>query len=260
MNKKLLILFIFILVLIAGVFVLNFHNIGANFLWNLSNGGQWIFPLVTIGALIDSINLCAITILLLTVGFLFSVGQFHSAILKIGAAYIFGIFLVYVLIGLGILHTLYLFNTPHFMAKIGAFILILFGVITLIDEFFPAFPIKLKIPHFAHHRIAEQMMKVSLPGAFLLGGLVGLCAFPCVGGPYLMVLGLLHDATTYLKGFIYLIYYNLLFVLPLVIILIIGSNKTLYDKLENWQKQKTFKIKLISGLAMIALGIVILML
>ena len=128
---------------------------------------------------------------------------------------------------------------------------------SLINEFFPAFPIKLRIPHVAHQKMAELMEKGSIPTAFLLGGLVGLCEFPCTGGPYLMVLGLLHDQATYLKGLGYLILYNLIFVLPLALILLIASNKALLDKVQSWQREKRMGMRLGGGIAMIALGIII---
>jgi len=260
MKKKIIILICFLFFLIGGVLILKSQNIETKFLWNLSNGRQWLFPIVTVGALIDSINPCAFSILLLTIAFLFSLGQLRLRILKIGSVYILGIFLIYLLIGLGILQVLYLFNTPHFMSKVAAGLLIIFGVINIINQFFPSFPIKLKIPTLSHYWIAQLMEKASLPAAFLLGGLVGIFEFPCTGGPYLMVLGLLHDKATFLKGLIYLIYYNLLFILPLVIILMIGSNRIVYDKIETWRKQKTFKMQFFSGLGMIILGIIILML
>jgi len=259
-NKKLLILIVIAVILIGGVLIFKSQNIGTQILWNLSSGGKWLFPLVTAGALIDSINPCAFSVLLLTIAFLFSLGQLRARILKIGTVYVLGIFLIYLLIGLGILQTLHFFNTPHFMAKLAAWLLIILGVISIINEFFPSFPIKLKIPAASHHRMAQLMEKASLPSAFLLGGLVGLCEFPCTGGPYLMVLGLLHDKATFLKGLAYLIYYNLIFILPLVIILMIGSNRAVYDKIENWRKQKTVKMQFLSGLGMIILGIIILML
>jgi len=164
---------------------------------------------------------------------------------------------VYVLIGLGILGTLHIFNTPHFMAKVAAIILIAFGLIELINNFFPAFPIKLKIPDFAHKKMAQLMVKASLLSAFLFGMLVGVCEFPCTGGPYLMVLGLLHDNATYFQGFIYLVYYNLLFVLPLAIILLVASNQTLLEKVKEWRKREGGGMRFVSGLVMILLGIVI---
>ena len=168
-----------------------------------------------------------------------------------------GIFLVYLLIGLGITQTLHIFNTPHFMAKLGAALLIVLGLINVAGEFFPAFPVRLRIPHLAHRKMAELMDRSSLPAAVALGGLVGLCEFPCTGGPYLMVLGLLHDKLTYLSGVGYLLLYNLIFILPLVIILLVASNKGLLEKIQAWQAQEKPLMRLGGGIAMIILGILI---
>ncbi len=217
-------------------------------------------PIITTAALIDSINPCAFSILLLTIAFLFTLGRSHLNILKIGLLYILGIFIVYILIGLGILQTLQIFNIPNFMGKFGASLLIIWGAIELLGAIFPNFPIKLKIPQGSHKTMALLMEKGSAPTAFLLGGFVGLCEFPCTGGPYLMILGLLHDQANFWKGMIYLIYYNLVFILPLIIILIIASNKTLLEKVQNWKSTNIKKMRFASSLAMIILGVVIFML
>ena len=234
--------------------------IGTTALWDISNGGKWLFPLVVVSALIDGINPCAFSVLLLTIAFLFNIGKLRSSVIKIGSTYIFGIFVAYLLIGLGILQALHFFNTPHFMAKVGALLLIALGVLSIINELFPKFPIKLKIPHFAHHKMAQMMEKASLPTAFLLGALVGLCEFPCTGGPYLMILGLLHDQSTYLPGLGYLIFYNIIFVLPLVIILLISGNESVVTKVQSWQQKDRKLMRWGGGLAMIILGMLIFLL
>ena len=258
-NRRLLIL-LSILVLVIGLLLLLKSSTGsAQFIWNMSKGGTFLFPLVSLSALIDSINPCAFSILLLTIAFLFSLGVMRSGIIKIGAAYIFGIFLAYLLIGLGILGTLHIFNTPHFMGKLGAFILIIFGIINLLNEFIPKFPIKLQIPHFAHNKMADLMKKSSLSAVFFLGMLVGLCEFPCTGGPYLMVLGLLRDSSTYLRGLSYLIWYNFLFVLPLLAVLFVASDRSVLEKLQEWKRTNLNKTRLFGGLIMIVLGILILL-
>lgn len=244
------------LLIVSAVFF-QLGGIGTGALWNLSDEGTWLLPLVGVSALLDSINPCAFSILILTIAFLFSLGRLRSSVLEIGSIYILGVFLVYTLIGLGILQTLHLFDTPHFMAKVGASLLIVLGLINVTNEFFPAFPVKLKIPHVAHYRIAALMEKGSLPSAFVLGGLVGLCEFPCTGGPYLMVLGLLHDRATHATGVGYLLLYNLIFILPLVIILLISSDKVLLEKVETWKKHNTRAVRLWGGNAMVALGLVI---
>ncbi len=229
------------------------------FIWSLSAGGTKLFPLVSLAALIDSINPCAFSILLLTIAFLFSLGIIARArILQVGAAYLVGIFVAYLAIGLGILQALHLFNPPHFMGRLGAYLLIGLGVINLINYFFPAFPLKLQIPRAAHSKIADLMQKTSIPAVFLLGMLVGLCEFPCTGGPYLMVLGLLHDAQTKFRGFGYLIWYNLLFVSPLVVVLLLASQHAVLTKLQAWKRDNLNAVRLWGGVITILLGLLIL--
>jgi len=229
----------------------------APLLWKISNRGAAFMPLLVVAAIVDSINPCAFSILILTIAFLLSLGKLRSGILKIGGAYIFGIFLAYILIGLGILQALHFFNTPHFMAKVGAVLLVGLGGINLINEFFPAFPIKLRIPQAAHSKMAALMEKASAPTALLLGGLVGLCEFPCTGGPYLMVLGLLHDRAAAFTGFGYLMLYNLIFILPLIVILLIASDGALLAKVQEWRKSETRNMRFWGGIAMVVLGAII---
>ncbi len=260
MNKKLVILITVGVILFGSVILLKTGNIGTTALWNLSGEGKWLLPLVGIAALIDSINPCAFGILLVTIAFLLSLQKTRASILKIGGIYILGLLMVYILIGLGILQALHIFNTPHFMAKVGALLLIVLGGINLINEFFPSFPIKLRIPQAAHTKMARLMNKASLPAVFLLGALVGLCEFPCTGGPYLMVLGLLHDQGTYFAGVGYLLLYNLIFILPLVIILLIASDGALVAKVQAWKKSETMHMRLWGGIAMVILGLLILFL
>lgn len=260
MPKKLLSIITAGLLLFGAFAFFRFTDFGAGVLWSVSDAGKLLLPLVAVAALIDSINPCAFSVLLLTLAFLVSMGKLHSHIVQIGGAYILGIFFAYLLIGLGILHALHLFNTPHFMGRVGAILLIALGVVNVINEFFPAFPVKLKIPSAAHHTMANLMGKASIPTAFVLGGLVGLCEFPCTGGPYLMVLGLLHDQATYLAGVGYLIFYNAIFVLPLVLVLLFASDTTLLDRVKSLHNTNRRAMRFGGGIATIALGVIIFLL
>ncbi|KKW45942.1 MAG: hypothetical protein A2681_02650 [Candidatus Liptonbacteria bacterium RIFCSPHIGHO2_01_FULL_56_18b] len=243
-------------VLIGGAWFMSSPQ-SAAFLWRISDSGKWFLPVLAVAALADSMNPCAFSILVLTIAFLVSLGKFRSEILKIGGAYILGIFLVYIAIGLGILQALHLFNTPHFMAKVGASLLILWGALNVVNDLFPAFPVKLRIPHAAHRKMAEFINKGSLPAAFILGAFVGLCEFPCTGGPYLLVLGMLHDQQTFTPGLGYLLLYNVIFVLPLAAILLIASDKAFLGKVDAWKKANAGNMRLVSGAGMIILGFLI---
>jgi len=257
MTRKLSFLIAGTLLLFGLVILFRLENIGTTALWNLSEGGTWLLPLIGVAALIDSINPCAFSVLLVTIAFLLSIGKIRSSVLAIGGAYILGIFLVYLVIGLGLLQTLHIFDTPHFMAKVGASLLIVLGLINITKEFVPAFPLKLGIPRAAHQKIAVLMEKASVPTAVALGVLVGLCEFPCTGGPYLMVLGLLHDHATYYTGAAYLVMYNLIFILPLVLMLLIASDQTLLGKVQAWQQGERKVMRWGGGVAMVPLGLVI---
>lgn len=255
---------IFILLIVAAVvFSIPFFfgkTIRTSTLLTDAQNGKFMLPVVSLAALIDSINPCAISVLLLTIAFLFSLEHTRAKILKVAGVYIFGIFLTYLLIGLGITQALSIFNIPHFMARVGAGLVIALGVFGLIEDFYPSFPIKLGIPKFIKPKIASFISKSSIPAAFIVGILVGLFEFPCTGGPYLMILGLLHDKATVITGIWYLAWYNFIFVLPLIIILLIAANKTLLTKVEQWKKQEGSSMNFWSSVAMIILGVVIFLL
>lgn len=256
--KKIIIAVSIALVAIVGIVILKNSPATASILWNISREGTWLFPLLLVSAVLDSVHPCSFSILLITIAFLFGIQVSREKILKLGGTYIVGIFTAYFLIGLGILKVLHLFNTPHFMGKLGATILITFGVINLLNRFFPAFPLKLKIPSGMHHAMSKLMDKASFPAVFGLGLLVGICQFPCMGGPYLMVIGLLRDQVTYMAGFGYLFLYNLILIVPLVAVLIIASRKELVDKVQDWKREKMGGLQLWTGITMIIIGVLIL--
>ena len=255
--KKLIIIISIIAVAIVLLVLLKNSSVASSIIWNASNQGAWLLPLVLIAAILDSVHPCSFSILLITIAFLFGMQMTRKKILQIGWTYIIGIFSAYFLIGLGLLKVLHLFNTPHFMGKLGATILIVFGVINLINEFFPKFPLKLKIPSVSHNAMGRLMEKASFPAVFGLGLLVGVCQFPCMGGPYLMVIGLLRDQVTYFTGFGYLLFYNLILILPLAVVLWIAADKTILDKVQDWKRTNMSGVRFWAGLAMITIGILI---
>lgn len=256
-RKKIVAVIIFVVV-IVGLFLLysGFFHLHAP---DIRTYKGWMPALIGTAALIDSVNPCAFSVLFITVTFLFGLGRGRREILKAGSAYVFGIFLTYVLIGLGLLKTLSLFNIPNLMSRVGASAIIAFGLVALINEFFPSFPIKLKIPKFAYGRIAVLVEKATLPASLFLGVFVGLFEFPCTGGPYLFVLGLLHDQHDFIKGLVYLLFYNFMFVLPLLVALGIAINKKVLDTMDGIRRAETKEARIWIALIMILLGSLVFM-
>jgi len=231
------------------------------FLNYLSTSGHGFFlPVVMVSAFVDSLNPCAISVLFLTITFLFSLGKNRKFVLLSGGVYILAIAIIYTMIGLGALQALTFFNVPNIMAKIGASIVLIYSAIGLINVFFPSFPIKLKIPDGAHGILAKVINKASIPAFFFLGILVALFEFPCTGGPYLFVLSLLHDYASFWKGLLYLIVYNFVFVLPLILILIFATNKIMAEKIDRLRKSETKKTRVALLLVLMALGVIMFLL
>lgn len=216
------------------------------------------FGIVSWAAFLDSINPCAISVLLLTIGFLINSDRSRRQIWVVGLTYIFAIYLTYLLIGLGVLRALSFFGASHLLVQIGAGILASVATINILGYLVPNFPIRLTISKSSHPLLAKNIKRATYFSAFILGVLVGLFEFPCTGGPYLFILALLNDQTNFYRGLMYLLYYNAIFVLPLILILVFASSQNVVDKIETWKKRYGKKIDIISAVLMLILATLIL--
>lgn len=218
-----------------------------------------LLPAVLVTGLVDSVNPCAFAVILLLIAFLFTLRQSRGRILQLGLVYIAMIFIVYFGIGLGIFRAVRLSSDPHFVARAGSWLLIGLGVINLLEFFFPKFPIKLHMPSFAGEKTQQLIKQATLPTTIAAGFLVGLCTFPCSGGIYVSIITLLNAKTTQSWGLVYLLLYNLVFVLPLIVILVSLGNRFVAKKWAGWEREHSSKIRLWYGLVMVAMGVAMLL-
>jgi len=69
------------------------------------------------------------------------------------------------------------------------------------------------------------------------------------------ILGMLAMRTTFLEGFTYLLFYNIAFIFPLIVILVIASNKRLMRfSLRRWQQHQGKYMTILVGIIYISLG------
>ncbi|MGC8839394.1 MAG: cytochrome c biogenesis CcdA family protein [Anaerolineae bacterium] len=168
------------------------------------------------------------------------------------------IYLAYLLIGLGLVQAVLFAGEHHLMARIGSGLVILLGLIQVKDYFFPRLPLHLRIPSFAHGAIQDWLRQATFPAAAVGGFLVGLCTFPCSGGIYVAIVGLLSARTTYWQGLGYLGLYNLMFVSPLLLILAGVGNRGIMHRIRLIEQSSRRWVRLATGLAMVGIGTVIL--
>lgn len=213
--------------------------------------------LIIINGLIDSFNPCAIGIFLIFLSMLFMLKKEKKHIFQISLTYILAIYISYLLIGLGMIRVIQFFGRAHFISLVGAGIIILVGVLSIKDYFFPNSIFSTKIPYSARQLILKWTYKATLPAAAVVGVLVGISEFPCSGGIYVTTLGLLSQKATFIQGFIYLLIYNLMFVMPLILIYAITTNQKVAMKLMDWQEREKNHMKLIMGIIMTILGVIL---
>jgi len=220
-----------------------------------------ILTLIVVGGLLDGINPCAFAVLIFFIAFLMimskvSFEQTKRRVLLIGSVYIAAVYFAYLMIGLGVLRIISITSFPHLVAKIGALLLILLGAVNVKDYFWHGRGPSLRMATSQWVTVRKWMRKATIPSAFVAGLLVSLFEFPCTGGVYVFILGMLAQNMTFAEGFVYLLIYNLAFVLPLMVILVFASRRRVMGfSLEKWQQRHGKVVRLLSGLVMITLGI-----
>jgi len=220
--------------------------------------GSWgvkeLLPLVLSSGLLDGINPCAFAVLLFFIAFMFTLQRARSEMLLMGGVYISMIYLAYFGIGLGLMGAIVISGTPHLMALIGSWLLIALGFVNVKDYFWYGRWFTLSVPSIGHEKIHHWIKRATLPTTAVAGFLVGLCTFPCSGAIYVAVLGLLSVKTTYWTGFSYLVLYNIMFVLPLIVLLLALGNRRTMGALSRWEAQNKRALKLATALVMVVLG------
>lgn len=213
-----------------------------------------IIPLVITTGLLDGISPCVIAILIFFIAFLVSLQKTFKNILFLGLVYIFVVFLTYLSVGVGLFSGIMLFGRHHFFAELGSWLLILWGAVQIKDYFFPKSPFHLKMPKVSSQKVKFWLEKSTLLGVIVAAFLVGLCAVPCSAGIYTAITSFLASKTTYFTGFLYLLLYNFMVIVPLLVLLLLAVNPFTLAKIAEFRKKHERIEKLVIGLLMIALG------
>lgn len=221
-------------------------------------------PLTVVGVgLLDGINPCAFTVLLLLlaallastqVGGVGTVPALRGRVLLLGSIYVGAVFLTYLALGVGVLGVGRVFTGSHLPSRVGALAAVLLGLWMIKDVFLPELGPRLEAPHGLTARAHGIARRATLPGLVLGGILVGLCTVPCSGAVYLAVLALL-AADPSPKAYGYLVLYNLLFVAPLLAILAVASSRPALARLARWQRRHRERVRLVIGGTVVTLGL-----
>lgn len=211
--------------------------------------------LVLGSAAVDSINPCAIGVLILMISVILGGHKSVGRMMVLGGLYILSIFITYLLAGLGLLFflgSIPLFVTEYISITVGS-IIVLLGLVEIKDYFWYGRGFSLGIPVRFTKKIHELAKNITVPGVILTGAFVAGVELPCTGAPYLAIITIL-STNFNLTAFLMLILYNIVFVLPLVIILLLVAGGTKLPAVKMWKQEARGFMRLAIGLLLIGLG------
>ena len=193
---------------------------------------SFTFFLIAGAGLADGVNPCAFATIIFFISYLTLTKRKGKEILWVGFAFALSIFITYFLVGLGFFKIMDSIVNIAFMAKIifggTAAICIVFGFLSISDYFKAragnTSDMSLQLPAFLKKRIHSTIrektrMKSIVAGALIAGFLVSIFELACTGQLYLpTIILMLQRSDTRTVAALFLLVYNLFFIVPLLIV------------------------------------------
>ena len=204
--------------------------------------------------LIAGFNPCLLAMLaFLASSMLASTGR-RRDILAMVVAFSLGMFVVYIVIGVGLFSVLQEKSTASMIRSVLAAVLLVLGLMQLEDaRRLQSGGASLFRTDWTKKYVHSVVTSQRLSSYFLLGALFSLVRAPCVGGMYIAIIGMISSHGFASFGLIYLLIYNLGIALPVLLlggIIALGLSPVQVD---NFRNKHRVAIRLITGITLLAL-------
>jgi len=218
-------------------------------------------------AVADSVNPCEMAVLILAlIALLARDPKNRKRVLLGGLAFSSAIFITYMIYG-GIIIQFFKFIQVYF-STIGGYVRIIFALLAIFLGFmnikdsvnYKPGSFGTEMPIGLRPLMKKLIVNITSPGgAFIIGIFVTLFLMPCTMGPYLIV-GNLLSGLDWLKVLPWLILYNLIFILPMIIItLVVYFGMKRVEDVSGWKDKHIRKLHFIAGIVLVLLGIAMLL-
>lgn len=214
-------------------------------------------------AVADSVNPCALAVLtMVLVALLARDPKNRKNIIYGGLAFTLAVLITYLFYGLIIIQffkflSVYFVTASIYVRRVFAALAILLGVLNAKDFFkYKPGQVGTEMPNFMRPMAKRMISSITKPsGAFIIGIFVTLFLLPCTIGPYVVV-GNILSAFDFIKVAPWLLFYNIIFVLPMIgITLFVYFGYTTINKVTGWKESNIRYLHLIIGIILILLGI-----
>lgn len=218
---------------------------------------------LTVAALVNGLNPCGIGMMITFLGYLliFGEGKKRPNLWLLGVVYIWAVFAAYLTIGL-LFYNLAFYLQRLWLASVFKYLIGgavgLFGLAQLISAFWPDGPIHLRMGQHGSRLIERMLSRMSLPMAFLVGVAVTAFSTPCMLPLYVGTATVLSSSglsTLAVLG--YFLYYNLIFISPLIVVLVVMAGSKNVVLLKEWSHKYERWIRLVMGAVMLLVGYLI---
>jgi cytochrome c biogenesis protein CcdA len=224
---------------------------------------------VLIAGLIDGLNPCAFATIVFLVSYLSFLGKQSREILKYGIIFTFGVFIAYVIAGMGLMAGFRQLSGFPMITKgiymvIGTFAFVL-GIISFYDylqfrrghmeKMKLQLPMALKKKIHGIIRIQTRSPKAGFLGTFALGFIIAATEVVCTGQVYLPTIGYIMTVPELRAyAFLNLILYNIMFIIPLVGVFVAAFFGVTSERMAILTKKRTGTVKLLTAILFIGLG------
>jgi len=225
---------------------------------------------VLIAGFIDGLNPCAFATIVFLVSYLSFLGKQTREILTYGIIFTFGVFIAYILAGMGLMAGFRQLSGFPLITKgiylvIGTFAIVL-GIISFYDYILfrrgqmakmkLQLPMALKKKIHGIIRIQTRSSKAGFIGTFALGFVIAATEVVCTGQVYLPTIGYIMTVPELrVNAFFNLILYNIMFIIPLVGIFVAAFFGVTSERMALVTKERTGTVKLLTAILFICLGL-----
>lgn len=235
---------------------------------NEENYNNISFFVIMLSGLIDGINPCALSMLILLIGIVTKTDK--KNVIYVGASYTSGTFLAYFFIGLNI------FKVMEIASKISWLIIVMYISIICMSLFIiylntkdfinikkgKVENIKNQLSNNQKSKIYKYINKLTdskhiVFYGFVLGIILTLLEFTCTGQVYIPTLSYMINSGEGVLPYIYLFAYNIMFIMPLIIVCIVTYITKETNKVMNLLYDKLGYIKLITNLIYVIIIVIL---
>ncbi|MBO4619180.1 MAG: hypothetical protein J5654_03640 [Victivallales bacterium] len=227
---------------------------------------------ILLAGLADGVNPCAFATVIFLVSYLLYLKRGRRFVLVAGLLFCIGVFASYLLFGIGLSFIVDYLNRFVIVKRIFYWAFALVGLILAILHLRDALRYRRsgnaadmemglnaqthrKI-HDKIHRWAELTGWLALPATVLLGVVVSAMEFACTGQLYLPIIIAINSAGFNLRAMIFLLLYNLFFILPLLAVTVLAYFGIGAKSLAAFARAHVFATKALMALLFLLLAIV----